>query len=134
MEDVKKWIKSDEKLKTHLYKDNMDKWTIGFGRNIEDNGISPEEANFLFENDFARCQKELSPYPWFVNQPENVQAALLNMCFNLGIPKLLGFRKMIVALTCKDYNKAAMECLDSKWAIQVGDRAKRVSLMIRQGF
>lgn len=116
-----------------LYLDTVGKQTIGWGRNIEDNGISKEEADFMFDNDFARCQRELAPFPWYVNQPQNVQDALMNMCFNMGIGRLLGFKKMIVALTVKDYTKAAIEALDSKWAGQVGQRAKDVALMMRQG-
>ena len=134
MTDIKKWIKSHEGLRLKLYKDTVNKWTVGYGRNIEDNGISKDEADYLFDNDFARCQRELAPYPWYVNQPQNVQYALMNMCFNLGIGRLLGFRKMIMALTAKDYTNAAREALDSKWATQVGDRAKQVALMMRQGF
>ncbi len=131
--ELKQWIKNNEGLKLKLYKDTVNKWTVGYGRNIEDNGISKDEADYLFDNDFARCQRELAPYPWYVNQPQNVQYALMNMCFNLGIGRLLGFRKMIMALTAKDYTNAAREALDSKWATQVGDRAKQVALMIREG-
>lgn len=133
MQDVKKWIKKNEALKTKMYKDTVNKWTIGWGRNIEDNGISKEEADFMFDNDFARCQKELSRYTWYTDQPQNIQNALINMCFNLGINRLLGFNKMIAALMNKNYTIAAMEALDSKWAEQVGDRSKQVALMIRQG-
>tara|TARA_R110000868_G_C10972576_1_gene770491 strand:+ start:25661 stop:26059 length:399 start_codon:yes stop_codon:yes gene_type:complete len=131
--DVKQWIKRHEGYKSHPYLDTVGKVTIGYGRNIDDNGISQAEGDYLFDNDFARCERELAPYPWYVNQPQNVQDALMNMCFNLGIGRLLGFRKMITALTVKDYTTAAMEALDSKWASQVGQRAKDVALMIRQG-
>ena len=134
MKNLKDWIKKHEDIRLRLYLDTVGKQTIGWGRNIEDNGISKEEADFMFDNDFARCQRELAPYPWYVNQPQNVQYALMNMCFNLGIGRLLGFKRMIAALTVKDYTKAAMEALDSKWAKQVGDRSKQVALMMRQGF
>ena len=133
MDNVKKWIKFHEGRRLKQYKDIVDKWTIGHGRNIEDNGISKEEADFMFENDFARCEKELAPFSWYVNQPKNVQDALMNMCFNLGIGRLLGFKKMIAALTAKNYTLAAIEALDSKWATQVGQRAKDVALRMRQG-
>jgi len=133
MKNLKDWIKNHEALRLHLYLDTVGKQTIGWGRNIEDNGISKEEADFMFDNDFARCQRELAPFMWYVNQPENVQNALMNMCFNMGIARLLGFKKMIMALTVKDYTKAAIEALDSKWAGQVGQRAKDVALMMRQG-
>ncbi|CAB4151553.1 COG3772 Phage-related lysozyme (muraminidase) [uncultured Caudovirales phage] len=133
MKNLKDWIKKQEAFKSHPYLDTVGKLTIGWGRNIEDNGISKDEADYLFDNDFARCQRELAPFPWYVNSPQNVQDALMNMCFNLGIGRLLGFRKMIMALTAKDYTKAAIEALDSKWAEQVGQRAKDVALMMRQG-
>jgi len=133
MNDIKKWIKIHEGLVLMPYKDTVNKWTIGYGRNIEDNGISVTEADFMFDNDFNRCTKELVLYPWFTNQPVFIQYALLDMCFNLGIKRLLGFRKMIEAITVKDYTKAALEALNSKWAEQVGDRAKDVALMMRQG-
>lgn len=117
----------------HPYTDTVGKTTIGYGRNLEDNGISFAEAQYLFENDFAQVQKQLSQYAWYRSQPENVMAALINMCFNLGITKLLGFKKMIAALTEHDYTTAALEALDSKWAIQVGERAKDVAIMMREG-
>lgn len=131
--DIKDWIKHHEGLKLNLYKDTVNKWTVGYGRNIEDNGISQAEADFMFDNDLARCKRELAPFPWYVNQPQNIQDALLNMNFNMGIARLLGFKRMIMALTAKDYTKAAIEALNSKWAEQVGQRAKDVALMMRQG-
>ncbi len=134
MQDIKKWIKKNEALKTKLYKDTVDKWTIGWGRNIEDNGISEDEAQLMFDNDFKRSVKELEQYTWYLTQPENVKLSLINMNFNMGIGRLLGFKKMIHALINKNYAIAAMEALDSKWALQVGDRAKQVALMMRQGF
>jgi lysozyme len=133
MSDLKEWIKKCEGFASHPYLDTVGKLTIGYGRNIHDNGISQKEAEYLFDNDFSRCERELAPYPWYVNQPKNVQDALMNMCFNMGIERLLTFRKMILALTIKDYTTAALETLDSKWAIQVGNRAKDVALMMRQG-
>ncbi len=134
MTNLKDWIKKCEAFRSHPYLDTVGKITIGWGRNIDDNGISKEEADYLFDNDFNRCKAELAPFPWYVNQPQNVQDALMNMCFNIGIGRLLGFRKMIAALIVKDYTKAAIEALDSKWATQVGQRAKDVALMIRQGY
>lgn len=132
-EQLEEWIEKCEGFSSHPYLDTVKKVTIGYGRNIDDNGITKEEAKMMLRNDIARCKAELAPYMWYVNQPEGVQMALLNMCFNIGIGKFLGFRKMIMALTVKDYAKAAIEALDSKWATQIGQRAKDVALMIRAG-
>lgn len=87
----------------------------------------------MFDNDFNDVQRELSTCSWYVDQPEGVQAALINMCFNLGLPRLLGFKRMIAALEAKNYTLAAKEALNSKWATQVGDRAKDVAVMLREG-
>lgn len=131
--NLKEWIKKCEGFASHPYLDSVGVLTIGYGKNLSDNGISPEEGDYLFNNDFARCERELANYPWYKDQPEGVQAALMNMCFNLGISRLLGFKRMIIALDNKNYTKAAIEALDSKWATQVGQRAKDVALMIREG-
>jgi lysozyme len=132
--NIKDWIKNHEGLSLTLYKDTVNKTTIGYGRNIEDEGISKEEADFMFDNDFSHCQRELLHYNWYTNQPENVQAALMDMCFNLGITRLLEFKAMIAALIDRNYTKASIEALRSKWASEVGQRAKDVALMMREGY
>lgn len=115
------------------YTDTVGKLTIGYGRNLDDNGISQEEADFLFDNDFHNCERQLAKCSWYRDQPEGVQAALMNMCFNLGLPRLKGFKRMIAALEAKNYTVAAQEALNSKWATQVGQRAKDVAVMLREG-
>lgn len=130
---VKEWIKAHEGFQSHPYLDTVGKVTLGYGRNIDDNGISVDEAEYLLGNDIQRCIEELSHYNWYVDQPIHVQNSLINMCFNLGINRLLGFKNMILALIEKDYTRAAIEALDSKWAHQVPRRARDIALMIRDG-
>ncbi len=130
-EQLEQWIKKHEGYDDNIYMDSTDHLSIGYGRNLQDNGISKDEAEYLFDNDFNRTQKDLSSVSWYHQTPAGVQDALFNMCFNLGLTKLLGFKKMIKAILEKNYNQAAREALDSKWAKQVGDRAKDVALMIR---
>jgi lysozyme len=132
MLDVKSWIKKCEGIKLTPYTDTAGKTTIGYGRNLTDDGITKDEADYLFDNDFNRCESELSAYPWFSNNPQNVRDALINMNFNLGITRLLQFKDMIAALMNHDFNKASIAALNSEWAIEVGERAKDVALMMRQ--
>jgi len=127
------WIKYHEGFRAFPYKCPAGFLTIGIGRNIEQNGISMEEAEYLLRNDLDRCQKELYRFSWYSEQPRAIREALVNMCFNLGLPRLLGFKRMIAALERKDYTQAAIEALDSNWAAQVGQRAKDIALMIREG-
>lgn len=133
MSELKDWIKQHEGYSSHPYLCTSKRVTIGWGHNLDDLGITKEEAEFILDNDIARCEKELSQYSWYRIQPEHVQHALINMCFNMGITRLTGFTKMITALINQDYTKASIEALDSKWAKQVGQRAKDVALMMREG-
>lgn len=114
------------------YKCTTGHLTIGVGRNLDDVGLTDEECLYLLRNDIQRCKNELIQFDWYLQQPENVKVALVRMNFNLGLTKLLGFKKMIKALEEKNYTKAAMEALDSKWADQVGDRAKDIAVQIRE--
>lgn len=132
-DDLLSWIKSHEGFRAHPYQDTEGFTTIGYGRNLSQLGISHEEAEMLLDNDILRCKQELSPFLWYYGQPPNVRDALVNMCFNLGITKLLGFKRMIAALENKDYTKASIEALDSRWAQQVHQRAVDVATMIREG-
>lgn len=127
------WITYYEGVRLKPYKCPAGKYTIGVGRNLEDLGISLEEAEVLLNNDIERCRSELSHYTWFCNAPLHVQDALIHMCFNLGLSRLLQFRKMIRALESKNYALAAHEALDSQWAKQLPKRANDVAMMIRQG-
>lgn len=122
----------DEGVKLRPYKCTAGKTSIGVGRNLDDNGISEAEAIYLLDNDIARVERELdATWPWWRDMPEERQRALANMCFQLGLPRLSGFRKMIAALHSGDWEKAADEALDSDWAKQVPNRAHRVAALIR---
>jgi lysozyme len=131
--NLKEWIKKCEGFRSYPYLDTAGQLTIGWGRNLHANRLSQEEGDCLFNNDFARCERELSKCSWYVNQPEGVQAALMNMCFNLGIERLQEFNGMIIALEAKNYTLAAIEALNSKWALEVGQRAKDIAVMLREG-
>lgn len=124
----------DEGLKLKPYRCTSDKLTIGIGRNIEDNGITEDEARFLLQNDISRCVEELdNNLPWWPLLPDPQQNALLNMSFNMGWPRLSGFKNMLAALEVGDYAKAATEALESRWASQVGDRSKRIAAQLMEG-
>jgi len=129
---IEAWIKRCEDLKLETYIDTTGHLTIGWGHNLA-NGITKEMAEFIFQCDLKQTVFDLQKCAWYIIQPENIKNALINMNFNLGITKLLQFKKMIQALYDKNYTVASMEALDSIWAKQVGQRAKDIALMIKQG-
>ena len=110
------------------------KLTIGIGRNLEDRGITKEEAMFLLTNDIKKVTEDLDRHiPWWRELDDVRQEVLVNMTFNLGIGGLLGFKNMLEALKNRDYNRAADEMLNSRWAEQVGRRARELALAMRNG-
>jgi lysozyme len=108
--------------------------TIGIGRNLDDVGITPAEARYLLEGDIARAMAGLdSELPWWRKMSDRRQRALVNMAVNLGIGGLLKFKKMLAAMERGDWSEASRQALDSRWAEQVGERAKRIAKMIWEG-
>lgn len=146
--DLESWIKAHEGLRLTLYVDETGNPTIGWGHNLNDdtdsnelkswiesnnNQITIEQAQILFNEDLEVAESALSDQDFYINQPEGVQCALIDMCFNMGIESLLKFTNMIEALKAKNYTQAALEAMNSKWATQVGSRAQDVALVIRLG-
>jgi len=130
-------LKHHEGSKTHAYKCTANKVTIGVGRNIDKDGglgLSKDEINYLLRNDIERVEDELSRRLPFVIELSDVRLdALIDICFNLGLPRFLKFKKALRALENHDYDLAAREFMDSRWATQVGQRAVTVCNMIRTG-
>lgn len=126
----------DESIRLKPYRDNckeigfegrQGKLTIGIGRNLDDRGISKEEARYLRDNDVAAVTAELRRHlPW-VSELDGARFGVLqNMGFNMGVPGLLEFRHMLAWLQAGNYIKAAAEMTDSLWYPQVGARAARL--------
>jgi lysozyme len=127
-------LKRDEGIRLKPYKCSAGKLTIGVGRNIEDRGITEEESEVLLNTDIALCILDLQKnFKWYEKLDFIRQNAMINMCFNLGITRLLGFKKFINSMEVSDYSSAGFNMMDSKWAVQVGDRAKRLRTMIVHG-
>ena len=103
--------------------------TIGIGRNLTGaRGLSDGEVGMLLANDIAMVLAELrARLSYFDAMPEEAQRALANMCFNMGWPRLSQFKLMLAHLAAGHYDAAAVAALDSRWARQVGARAKDIS-------
>ena len=126
-------LKRHEGLRLKPYLCSEGKITIGFGRNLEDMGISEKEAEMLLMSDIQRCYEELDVFSWFHDLDQVRQEAMVNMLFNLGLPTFLEFKRTLKFMAEGAYSQAAAEMLDSKWANQVGDRAKELAYMVETG-
>lgn len=127
-------LRRDEGWKTYPYTDSVGKLTIGFGRNLTDVGISPEEGDLLLDNDIKAATVSLeSHFPWVMGLDSVRQGALLNIVFNIGIGGLATFKDMLSRLMNKDYKGAGYSLLNSKYAQQVGSRAQRLAIQLETG-
>lgn len=142
LEKLSAELERDEGVELRLYKDSKGIWTIGVGRNLQDRGISREEANYLLRNDIVTHLELLDRHlPWWRDLDEVRQRVLANMAFNLGVGpsdedpngKLLTFKNTLAAMARGDYAAAADGMAASAWAKQVGPRAVRLVAMMRAG-
>lgn len=126
----------DEGRRKKLYKDTATppKWTIGVGRNIEDRGLRDDEIDLMLANDIDEAVGiACTLCPQYGKLDDVRQEVLVNMAFNMGMPKLSGFKRFFAALSEKNYSQAADEMKDSAWYRQVGDRAVRLVYAMRFG-
>ena len=124
-----------EGLELKPYQCTADKTSIGVGRNLQDLGISEDEAKYLLNNDVDRILKEVEHWSFLEKLNEPRQAVILDMVFNMGVTRFNAntWVKTFAAVQNEEWEKAANEMLDSKWAKQVGQRAIRLSQMMRKG-
>ena len=115
-----------------LYKCPAGKWTVGHGYNIEDNGLPDDIAELLLKRQLNEAKEILEDNVSFFGElSKKRQLVLIDMCFNMGWPKLRGFKKMFAALEKGDYQEAANEMIDSYWFCDVGIRAKKLVATMR---
>ena len=123
-----------EGLRLKPYRCTAGKLTIGIGRNLDDVGITENEARYLLKNDLQRSHIDcLNAFGWYAGLDETRQGVICEMCFNLGLARLKGFKKMLTAVETGNYALAAQEMLASQWAKQVGQRARTLADIMKRG-
>ena len=120
-----------------VYDDHLGFATIGYGRLVDrrrGGGLTDAEAEFLLSNDIGRLTWDLSfRLPWFSDLDEPRQGALINMAFQLGVNGLLRFKRTLAHCEAGDWAKAEREALNSNWAKQTPNRARRVAQQLKTG-
>ncbi len=138
-----------EGLRLQPYRCSKGKLTIGVGRCLDTNPLTAEEekvvgdwqhgitkcaAIYLLRNDIKRIYVELKKkLPFFQSLDSERQYALIDMSFNIGISGLLRFKEMLKAIKKHNFKLAAEECLNSKYAKDVGQRAERIARVLATG-
>jgi lysozyme len=142
IDELREELKEDEGCKYEIYLDHLGLPTFGIGHLVtewdEEYGkpvgtpVSEERVNNCFKVDvegtISECQKLFNN---FDDLPEEVQKICANMMFNMGRPRLSGFKKFIAALENKDWQECAVQMEDSRWHKQVTNRANRLISRMR---
>lgn len=134
---LREQLKIDEGVKYEIYNDHLGYATFGIGHLVvagdEEHGkpvgtpVSEERVNAVFDSDVEKYISETKKvFPKLDDLPEEAQQVLVNMCFNMGAPRLGQFKKFIAAVESHNWDTASVEMMDSRWAKQVGARAERL--------
>jgi lysozyme len=126
-------LKKHEGFRGQVYKCTAGANTIGYGRNLDANPLTPDEAEHLLKNDVAFMVEKLRDKHLLAGHNEARQAVIVNMAFNIGFAGLMKFKNMLTHYMEHEYHLAAEEMLDSKWARQVGNRAIELSEQMASG-
>lgn len=139
-------LKGHEGFRSNYYQCSANKKTIGYGRNVEANPLpaylerdfdnfpmTHEEAEQLLIEDITNVGNALLRHFNYLHLSNARQAVLINMAFNMGVSGLLLFKKMFKAISNYDFEQAATEMLNSKWAGQVGCRSDELAEQMLTG-
>lgn len=138
-------LKQDEGFRQFVYDDSNDTPirksstvngipTIGYGRNVQDNGVSQDEAEYLLKNDITKCISDIAMYlPWSKQIGEVRLCALVQLAFNLGVNRLMQFKNTLGYMEQGKWDLAGPELLNSEAAVQLPIRYKKIANMVVTG-
>ena len=138
MEAIKQRIIKHEGKINKIYKDSLGLKTFGVGHLVLQSDDLEEGVEYsddivmrYFEKDFQTAVEDANKFINKDEHPEDIYGVIIEMCFQLGYPRLCGFKKFKAALENKDYTTASVEMLDSRWAKQTPNRAKKLAEKMR---
>ena len=130
--DMEALLEQQEGFCAKPYRDSRGFLTVGFGTNL-DAGITRDQAGALMQCQLDANEPALLAFPWFAGLDLVRRGVIENMAYNMGVSDVLGFEDMIAAIEAKDWPEAARQMRASKWAVQVGDRAKVLAQIMETG-
>lgn len=133
-DNLRESIKTHEGWRAKAYQDTLGIWTVGYGTNLQELEITRDIGEAWLDAKIDESYKEAERFPeWEHLQPQARRDVLVEMIYNMGAPRVAKFDFTLRAIRDEDYETAAKEMLDSRWARQVGNRAKRLSDQMRTG-
>ena len=132
MEKLIEHIKQEEGFRSRVYQCTEGYDTIGFGFAIKDLELTEDICELILKEKliklYSRVDKQI---PFFKQLPVEIQDVILNMCYQMGVTGVSKFKKTLAYLENKEFKKAAIEMLDSRWARQTPNRARKLSNIVK---
>ena len=140
IERLKKQVIANEGMRKTAYKDTLDNWTTGVGHLIRlpdeeyliEKELTDIEVDQIFTTDLNQAIDDARKFIDADTIPEEAFEVVIDMAFNLGLPRLMKFQNFQQALNEKDYKRASREMLDSVWEKQLPNRSKRLAKQMRE--
>ena len=133
-ESLKEQLMRHEGFRQFPYECPSGRLTIGYGHNLEANGISKEIAILIFADDIQKAEADVLAFlPWAEKLDTPRYNVLINMCFQMGIAGLLKFINTLQLIKDGKYKEASEAMLKSLWAKQTPNRARELAEIMEFG-
>lgn len=128
--------KSYEGFRDHIYQDQYNNWTVGWGHKLELQGFVPKDAcQILFRHDYEQAEADFEKLNLSLDPIRRI--ILIDLLFNMGLSGVIKFERMLRALQRRDFESASQELMDSKYFKRdhnCSGRALRNATILRTGF
>ena len=131
---LKQRIRDHEGFRLEPYKDSEGILTVGYGRNLESVPFTRAEVELMFDTDFRRAVQGVENFTFVEHLNEARKGVVVEMVFQMGATGVGKFRRFRGACMRHDWETAAIEMMDSKWATQTPARAKKLALIFERGY
>ena len=138
MEEIKSRIKEHEGFRDTVYSDSLGFATIGYGHlvlptdNFVEGTTYPKEMlEEVFDNDFKIAHDSANELLADIEHNHIVKGVIIEMCFQLGKPRVMKFKRMWEALKNNDLETASKEMIDSNWHKQTTKRCERLANVMK---
>ena len=126
-------IKKHEGFSAMVYKDSLGIDTIGYGFAIKDLELDSDICEMILERKVKNLKDRIEiKFDWYKYMPQEIKDIVVEMCYQMGVYGFSRFKKTIAFLQNKEWEKASVEMLDSRWAQQTPNRAKKMSDKVKK--
>ena len=126
-------IKKHEGFSAMVYKDSLGIDTVGYGFAIKDLELDSDICEMILERKVKNLKDRIEiKFDWYKYMPQEIKDIVVEMCYQMGVYGFSRFKKTIAFLQNKEWEKASVEMLDSRWAQQTPNRAKEMSDKVKK--